>query len=31
MFVNISPDEDDASQTKISLTFAEGVQSIVKK
>lgn len=26
MFVNISPDEVDASQTKISLAFAEGVR-----
>ena len=25
MFVNVSPDQEDSNQTKISLSFAEGV------
>ena len=25
MFVNVSPDQEDVNQTKISLNFAEGV------
>jgi len=28
MFVNVSPDPEDISQTKISLSFAEGVREV---
>jgi hypothetical protein len=32
MFANISPDAEDASQTKISLDFTESVQNVeIKK